>query len=58
MQGDTSLVSDTISYEDLLSKDPGRVETLGHKLNPNFGPIVISEVISAQNKVNFCNISL
>ena len=36
MQGDTSLVSDTISYEDLLGEDPGRVETLGHKLNQNF----------------------
>ena len=25
-----------ISYKDLLGKDPGRVETLGHKLNQNF----------------------
>ena len=36
MQGDTSVVSDTISYEDLLDEDPVRVETLGHKLNQNF----------------------
>ena len=36
MQGDTSVVSDAISYEDLLDEDPHRVETLGHKLNQNF----------------------
>ena len=35
-QGDTSVVSDTINYEDLLDEDPVRVETLGHKLNQNF----------------------
>ena len=36
MQGDTSLVSETSSYEDLLGEDPCRVETLGHRLNKNF----------------------
>ena len=36
MQGDTSVVTDAISYEDLLSEDPHRVETLVHKLNQNF----------------------
>ena len=35
-QGDTSVVTNAISYEDLLEEDPHRVETLGHKLNKNF----------------------
>ena len=35
-QGDTSVVTDAITYEDLLDEDPHRVETLGHKLNQNF----------------------
>ena len=36
MQGDTSLVSETSCYEDLLGEDPDRVETLGKILNKNF----------------------
>ena len=36
MQGDTSLVTGTSSYEDLLGEDPDRVETLGQILNKNF----------------------
>ena len=35
MQGDTSLVSETSCYEDLLGEDPDRVETLGQILNKN-----------------------
>ena len=36
MQGDTSVVTDAISYEDLLDEDPVRVETLGLILNQKF----------------------
>ena len=39
-QGDTSVISDTISYEDLLDEDPVRVETLGLILNQNFSIFV------------------
>ena len=35
-QGDTSVVTDVITYEDLLDEDPHRVETLGLILNQNF----------------------
>ena len=35
-QGDTSVISDIPCYEDLLSEDPHRVETLGLVLNQKF----------------------
>ena len=34
------MVSDTITYEDLLGEDPVRVETLGLVLNQNFSIFV------------------
>ena len=36
MEGDTSVVTDAISYEDLLDEDPHSVKNLGQKLNQNF----------------------